>query len=447
MACCCATLHAQQSAVWTFTATYQAAPVVLDSIRISNLTQGLDTVLYAPDTVLVLDGSTGLNAALATDPAQLQVLPGGANPFGERTALLVALANGGEVRLGVTDVLGRTMADERLVLPAGVHRFELLPGPGGTHLVTVEQNGERAVWRVVHDGSGSRARAAIRHMGLEEGGVRPRNARSTFIWMQGDQLRYIGHATLPNGYGGSDLIVDAPGPVELVTFQLRNGLPCPTAPEVVDVQGNSYRTVQIGTQCWMAENLRATQYDDGTPITHITGITAWQNASTEAYCWPGNDPVLGATYGALYNWYVTDPASNGGRSVCPAGWHVPTDQEWIDLRLYMVANGHNYDGSPVVNKIGKAMAADTLWAASTVIGAVGNDLSLNNSSGFTTLPAGTRNPNGIFAGQLQFGNFWSATEAGTGYAWYQAVRHSQINLFRDDGSKIHGFSLRCIQDD
>ena len=101
---------------------------------------------------------------------------------------------------------------------------------------------------------------------------------------------------------------------------------------VVDIDGNTYDVVTIGTQTWMAENLKTTKFGDGTEIPLITGTEV---PKTPAYFWYDDIPSNGDTYGALYNWYVLDTRVNGGKNVCPTGWHVPSDTEWTVLTDFL----------------------------------------------------------------------------------------------------------------
>jgi hypothetical protein len=106
---------------------------------------------------------------------------------------------------------------------------------------------------------------------------------------------------------------------------------------VKDVDNNRYDVVTIGTQTWMAENLKTTRYNDGTVIPLITDDTAWATASTNGapgYCWYDNLSSNLIVYGALYNWYSINSSSNGNKNVCPTGWHVPTDSEWTTKHLF-----------------------------------------------------------------------------------------------------------------
>ena len=97
---------------------------------------------------------------------------------------------------------------------------------------------------------------------------------------------------------------------------------------IKDVDGNVYKTVTIGTQTWMAENLKVSKYSDGTPIPNITDNIQWSNLTTGAWSYYNNDASNNTKYGKLYNWYVVSPITNGNKNVCPSGWHVPTDAEW-----------------------------------------------------------------------------------------------------------------------
>jgi uncharacterized protein (TIGR02145 family) len=169
--------------------------------------------------------------------------------------------------------------------------------------------------------------------------------------------------------------------------------------KMADIEGNKYNTVNIGSQVWMAENLKTSRYNDNTTLSNITDNTSWPTLSTPAYCWYNNDAATyKATYGALYNWYVVDATSNGGKNVCPSGWHVPNDGEWTTLENYLISKGYNYDGSTNGNKIAKSLAEPTLWNISSTTGAIGNTdfSSYHNKTNFSALPGGSLDSDGAF---------------------------------------------------
>jgi len=211
--------------------------------------------------------------------------------------------------------------------------------------------------------------------------------------------------------------------------------------EVLDIDGNVYHTVTIGTQVWMVENLKTTKYNDGTSIPFVSDGTAWSNLTSPGYCFYNNDAVNKNKYGALYNWYTV----NTGK-LAPIGWHIPNDTEWPILENYLIANGYNYDGTTTGNKIAKSLAATTDWYSSSNIGSIGNDLTKNNTTSFEALPGGGRHGTGIFNDVGDAGCWWSSTEDGTIHAWFRYLNYNSSSLGEFDRAQSYGFSVRCIRD-
>jgi uncharacterized protein (TIGR02145 family)/uncharacterized repeat protein (TIGR02543 family) len=214
------------------------------------------------------------------------------------------------------------------------------------------------------------------------------------------------------------------------------------AAPVPDIDGNVYTTIRIGTQTWMVENLKTTKFNDNTVIPAGAPFTAaeWAALTTPGYCWYNNDIANKAAYGALYNWYTV----NTGK-LAPAGWHVPTDVELTTLENYLIANGYNWDNTTTGNKIAKSMAAKTIWNTSTSAGAIGNDLTTNNRSGFSALPGGCRSFDGTFGGQSYGGGWWSAAASDATYAWDRGLFSDVTSLDRGGDDKGCGFSVRLVR--
>ena len=218
---------------------------------------------------------------------------------------------------------------------------------------------------------------------------------------------------------------------------------------VTDQDGNSYPYLTYGDQAWTVENAEMVTYRDGTPIPQVTDNTEWANLTTGAWSYYNNDP----TKPRLYNWYAvmgihdTDP-NTPNKEFAPEGWHVPTDAEWTTLENYLIANGYNYDGTTTGNKIAKAMASTTGWDSSANTGAVGNDQSLNNSSGFNAFPEGVRYGAGSdnYEGNNTF--FWSSSENNTNGPWYRHLSQTVGNLGRGSGNfnEQNGVSVRFVKD-
>jgi len=181
----------------------------------------------------------------------------------------------------------------------------------------------------------------------------------------------------------------------------------------------------------MAENLKTTKFNDNTAIPLVADITAWAALSTPGYSWYNNDAAtFKATNGALYNWYALDAASNGGKNVCPTGWHVPTDDEWTTFTTFL--GGESVAG-------GKMKETGTAHWQSPNTGAT-------NESGFTALPGGGRYFDGTFSSIGSIGCWWSSTELLTTSARGRYLYFNYSLVYRGSGSKQDGFSVRCIKD-
>ena len=220
-----------------------------------------------------------------------------------------------------------------------------------------------------------------------------------------------------------------------------NELNFKTLSVLTDIDGNIYNSVTIGTQVWMVENLKTTKYNDGTSIPLVSDNTAWYDLTTPGYCFYNNDAANKNTYGVLYNWY----AVNTGK-LAPIGWHVPTDAEWNTLKNYLIANGYNYDGTTTGDKIAKSLAATTLWKSHTTVGAIGNDLTKNNTSGFAGLPGGLRGNIGAFSSIGYYGFWLSSTQYSADNAWARDLDYYGSSVGRGNYGKQYGFSVRCVKD-
>jgi uncharacterized protein (TIGR02145 family) len=200
---------------------------------------------------------------------------------------------------------------------------------------------------------------------------------------------------------------------------------------VSDIDGNVYNTVTIGTQVWMAENLKTTKYNDNSTIPLVNDASAWAALTTPAYCWYNNDAATyKATYGACYNWYTVDVTSNGGKNVCPTGWHVPTDAEWATLTTYL--GGESVAGGKL-KEIGT-----THW--------VTPNTGATNETGFTALPGGGRYDDGICGNVGNYGYWWSSTEYSPTGAWFRGALYYYYNVDRGSLDERSGFSVRCLRD-
>ncbi len=196
-----------------------------------------------------------------------------------------------------------------------------------------------------------------------------------------------------------------------------------TIGSVTDIDGNVYKTIKIGNQWWMAENLRTTKLNDGTPISLITSDSIWMSFFSPAYCWYANDVNNKNIYGALYNWFAVQSGK-----LCPKGWHVPSDAEWTNLAKYL--------GFFVGSKLKESGTKH--WNVSSSF--------VTNESNFSALPGGSRFGFGKFGGIGEDGFWWTSTMNKPDGAWCRYLFDHSDEIGKNFSYKTNGFSIRCVKD-
>jgi uncharacterized protein (TIGR02145 family) len=207
---------------------------------------------------------------------------------------------------------------------------------------------------------------------------------------------------------------------------------------VIDMDGNIYHTITIGTQVWMVENLKTTKYNDGTSIPNVISDAEWKQRETPGYCWFDNDIRNKNPWGALYNWHTV----NTGK-LAPKGWHVPSYDEWTTLIIFLG---------------GESVAGGKLKEDGRVHWRIQNS-GPNNESGFTALPGGYRKyykdelDNTMFFNRHTTGLWWSSTQKNKGEAYYRDIwaENSYVSfnghvISQPVQQKSFGYSVRCIKD-
>ncbi len=221
--------------------------------------------------------------------------------------------------------------------------------------------------------------------------------------------------------------------------------PCSGMPTITDSRdGQSYATVQIGNQCWLKENLKYL------PAVAGPGTASQTDPYYYVYGYDGTDVSAAKltanyqTYGALYN----GPAA---LTACPTGWHLPSSNEWTDLTTFVSSQPVFYCNSNNTF-IAKSLAATTLWQTQTFTCAVGNNLSANNTTGFTGIPGGSRGSTGggSFSSLLFSSNYYSSTALTTPFGqpglWYHYMNSSSAEVQSGVMAKDNGLSVRCVRD-
>ena len=195
---------------------------------------------------------------------------------------------------------------------------------------------------------------------------------------------------------------------------------------VDDNDGNSYDVIRIGTQVWMAENLKTTILNDDTPIPLVTGGSAWSSLTSNGYCWYNNTISNKDTYGALYNWYTV---SSG--VLCPEDWHVPTDNDWLTLESFL---GGSSPAGGILKETGTSH-----WTSPNT--------GATDEYDFTALPGGIRTATGTFQLLNTHGYWWTSTEnTSPPGIWYRHIQYDNDKVFRNLEDENAGMSVRCIMD-
>ncbi len=194
---------------------------------------------------------------------------------------------------------------------------------------------------------------------------------------------------------------------------------------VYDLDGNPYHVVTIGSQDWLVENLKVTQYNNGDPVSYVPDNTEWDNMSTGAYCDYNNDDANSAIYGRLYNWF----AASDGRNLAPEGWHVSTDAEWTDLA--------NHLG-------GEAVAGGKLKETGFTHWLEPNS-EATNETGFSGLPGGGRTWGGIYEYINGGGTWWTSSSDNGTDGWIRYLDHGAFDVWRYVDPVVFGRSIRCVR--
>lgn len=398
------------------------ASSTVNSVKVENLKAGTSLTLNGSD-ILRLTLLIGINDIENNQSSKLKIYP---NPMTDNSILQITPPAPGSVTVTVIDMTGKPVAQIQSYLENYPQEFRLSGINSGFYLVSIKGKTYQYSGKLLSNGRASGTISIEKisnYLAVEEKQTKENSKGSQdtvdMAYSNGDRLRFTG---LSGIY--STAKTDIPAGNKTITF---NFIDCR------DGDNNNYPVVEIGTQVWMAENLKTTRYRDGTTgIPLVTDNTDWGYLTTPAYCWYNNNEAnYKATYGALYNWYTA-----GTGNLCPIGWHVPSDADWTTLTTFL--GGFELAG-------GKLKETGTTHWTTPNAGA-------DNSSGFTALPAGFRFYYGAFANNGLSVYWWSITEfvedppvSVLSNAWYRYLYYSISNVFIDDTNKKFGFSIRCLR--
>jgi uncharacterized protein (TIGR02145 family) len=313
------------------------------------------------------------------------------------------------------------------VIGQGIQYSDKLIGDDtGKEIEVCRLSGHSTAKQIIHSGSG--------------------DFSTNFIFTPGDTVRFT---VYKEGYYLNSITEQPQNDSSYTVFITH---PCPGIASLTDLDGNTYTTVQIGDQCWIRENLNAIHYSDGTALLDGTGIGSIIGDYTSPYWFNYNDSAQnGEVYGKLYTWAAVMhgmPGSNsvpsGVQGICPTGWHVPSDAEYIILEIFLGMS--HFEANQVMEWRGtdegrKLKETGNLhWAKSNVVFPL---VIGTNESGFSLLPGGQRANEGFFYAIKRGGYLWTATNPPTAF---RMLQHDQARIWRDYGLQNIGRSVRCVRD-
>lgn len=444
-------------------------------VVINNLTRGWQETLSWPDTILMLQSETGIED-ISNQWQALRLGQNNPNPFEGTTFVNMTVPEPGNVKVEITDILGRTIHANDFSLQMGTHQLRVSLSTTGVYFLTVRMNGAIASVKMINRGNGGSD--MLEYNGVAEischdipstKSYQLKNSPKNFTMQAfnvGDTMEYIGFAFINGGEEESvhimrELIPSSDPLFIRDTVTLRfdtvqtDGLPCAGTPTLTDIDGNVYNTVKIGSQCWMAENLRTTRYADSSSILMDSNST-WNYTIPYRYA-PGynqnneDNMVNVPIYGYLYNWPAVMHGADSGsffvQGNCPDGWHVPSDAEWIQLIDYMATKSMYMSGGDETH-LAKALAATWGWNSSSDTDAIGNNPEVNNATGFSALPAGYYHY-GDYDYYGDYTLYWSSSTGSQEYNAYGfGLHYYNSAVYRNAHvDKSNGYSVRCVKDE
>nr|NQU92392.1 T9SS type A sorting domain-containing protein [Bacteroidota bacterium] len=427
----------------TFTSKSYLQNILLDSVNIKNLTQGGDTTIYYPDSILVLDYSLSVFEHTLGNNKTFCLSSNYPNPFNESTNFHISLLKKEKVRILVHDFMGKVLTEINKELVKGKHTFVFTSGNKSFYLLTVatEQSSQTIKMISNRDYGSNTNHCKLKYSGCSNSTdlLKSEKMKNVFEFSPGDELKYTA-----NTYIGALSITDTPDSNMIYEFQY-TGIPCPGILTITDIDGNNYNTVQIGDQCWMKENLRTITYNNGVSIPNIQDSISWSSLTTGAYVWYNNDSYWKNYYGALYNWHTVID----NNAICPSGWHVPSHEEWLMLTDFIGGWIPPYGNMlKSCRQVNSNLGEDCLTSEHPRWEAY-EDIYGTDDFGFSGTPGGNRYfENGEFWGIGKLGFYWSTSEfpqvenaarlSGLLYN-YEIFAHSYRH--KNDGS-----SVRCLKD-
>ena len=407
----------------------------VDSVKVENLSQCTSLTLAGIDT-LNLTATVGIDESRNPCEIGVTIYP---NPSPGYFSVEFEAITGNNVFIGLYDMSGKAILQIKKFFREGHHSFFLNGIQGGVYYLKVESVDYLHTDKLIsyaavigcpviqNTESTSHTNKGLYLPGTTKlKGFRGTKSITSMQFNAGDTLKLTGKS---GNYRTVSMLF--PNQSQTVSF---NFVKC------TDADSNHYAVVQISSQLWMQENLKATHYRDGSDIPNVPDSATWANLTIGAYCDYHNLPEEGEYYGHLYNYYAVADS----RNLCPPGWHVPAHSEWnimekvLDNTVDTTALGGT---GTVIGRILKE-GCNTRWAYMDSTYGI-------NSAGFTALCANFRNATGAWSlapDNNHDDSFWTSTSYNTSSAWYRSLRWCFSDIYSLFPMKKAGHSVRCIKD-
>ncbi|KAF0129229.1 MAG: TIR protein [Bacteroidetes bacterium] len=405
----------------SFTGTGDTTDV--STINIENLTSGVFLTINGGDILHLVDAVGLENSSI--DNTALTIYP---NPLITESMITFFAPENSNVVLSIVDLSGRVVVQTSKLLLLGRHNYRISGLGAGMYFVNVAGDTYSSSAKLISQ-SVQKGEACISYISSEthmpDTRLKNTGVVTDMPYTDGDQLIF-------KGFSGqySSVYPDIPMSDKTIEFDF---VKCQ------DGDGNSYATVGIGDQIWMAENLKVgTRIDGNQELTN--------NSIIEKYCFNNLESNCDA-FGGLYQWNeaMQYDTTQGVQGICPSGWHIPTDAEWCQMEVFLDAIVNcttvGWRGTDVGGKMkctGTLEAGTGLWR--------NPNSGATNQSGFSAVPGGTRYSFGAFDMINYEGTWWSSTQSYPGTAWIRVLQFMQTNVHRNGYGKNDGYSLRCVSD-
>ncbi len=423
-------LNAQNSSITlTFNADNNGEAITMDSLKIQNITQGGEIVLFDPVSTYEII-YTGINHNPLENEDLFILSQNHPNPFGNRTNIEIHLKEKGILDITIYNILGKKVAGFNQDLESAIHGFSFIPEGKGCYFLTIHVFGHTQTIKMISQYSG-KSDLKLEYLGMKSSFSNFKNQESgkDLPFDIGDQLLYVGYSEL-----GESGMSDTPESDTEYSLQFATNIPC-IGEATVDYGGQVYNTIQVYNQCWFKENLNAGTMD-------YSGSYPSNNDTIEKYCF-ADDPYACTVFGGLYFWaeLMAYDYVSGTQGICPEGWHIPSELDWqilegaVDSEFGIgdpVWGNNNWRGSDAG---GNLKQTGTSWWEPPNSGAT-------DAYGFTALPAG----------YFVQGDFWGAGYKGFFYSSnisdheYRNLDWDQVMIKRGAGSGNPAFSVRCVKD-